>query len=114
MIKFTAEKVKVSRIRVTLSEDLQKYALDFLKISNNVRDNSELLMCGNYPGSNDVFVVCTESATEATVDWLGWFGKVSETESLTGIKPVLEEEKLTTAEWDAEDQITLPAESLWG
>ena len=113
MISFATEKIKVTRIRVSLSLDVQKYAMDYLAIANNVRDNRELLAFGNYPNSEDAYVICEESATKATVDWLGWYGNVTETETLTGIKPVLEEERLTPTEWGAEAHITLPAESLW-
>lgn len=111
MYKFDCEKTTVSRVGVTMKGDVQEYALNLLKIINNVRDNSEMLTCYNDSGNN-VYVICKEDATDAVVDWLGWFGDVHEPERLTGLQPVLLDHLLTEKEWD-EDCVVLHAESPW-
>lgn len=99
MIRFITEKKPVVKVCVEMRGDVQEYALNFLKIVNNVRDNEELLRCYNGYG-NDVYVICEPSAKDATVDFLGWFGEVTDIEEITGLLPVLDEEHLTPEEWD--------------
>ena len=99
MIRYITEKKSVVRVHVEMRGDVQEYALNFLKIFNNVRDNPELLMCYNDHG-NGVYVICEPEVKEATVDFLGWFGTVSEPEELTGLLPVLDESSLKPDEWD--------------
>lgn len=111
MYKFDCEKITVSRVGVTMKGDTQEYALNLLKIINNVRDSSELFTCYNDP-SNNVYVICKEESTQAVVDWLGWFGEVHEPERLTGLQPILLDHLMTDKEYDL-DSVVLPAESPW-
>ena len=111
MIRYITEKKPVVRVCVEMRGDVQEYALNFLKIFNNVRDNPELLMCYNDHYSH-VYVICEPSAEDATVDFLGWFGTVTDTEELTGLLPVLDESRLTPGEWDElENYKALPVDT---
>ncbi len=65
-------------VTVKMNEDIQNYALDFLYIFNNVRNNEEMVSVTNYPGINIVSVVCYPDALEATKAYLSQFGKITD------------------------------------
>ena len=84
-----AQKGKAYRIAVELPSDVNKYALNFLNIYNNVRENDDLLKVYNTSG-NTVYVVVKEEVKDAAVDWLEWLGKivtVTEVKTITPIVP---------------------------
>lgn len=62
-------------VGVKLSNDINKYALDFLHIFNNVKEHSGLIRVWN-DYRNSVYVVCNEEMHEATREYLSQFGEV--------------------------------------
>ena len=62
-------------VGVELSWDINKYALDFLHIFNNVKEQSGLIRVWNDYGRN-VYVVCDEETHEACKQYLEQFGKI--------------------------------------
>ena len=99
MIKFATEKVNAIRFEVVLPDDVQKYALNWLNICNNVRENEELLTCYNNSGKS-VFVICKKDAAPYVEDWLQGFGKVIEKEQVECIQPFLVDHLMTEDEMD--------------
>lgn len=91
-------------INVDLGNNLQEYAMKFLKIFNNVKSSKELIRVTNDYG-NGVQVVCVEDALDAAKEFLSWFGEIKSVEKVQCIK--IEED----IEYDFdkyEDQIVVP------
>ena len=75
-----ADKLTVYRedgweVGVELSANLEKYAVDFLHIFNNVKTEDGLIRIWNNYG-NTVYVVSDEDTHEALVEYLKQFGKI--------------------------------------
>lgn len=88
MTKLKAVKGKAYRIEVKMPRDVTQYALNFLKIYNNAREDSRILKLYNTRGNN-IFVVVKESAKDDAVDWLEWFGKIVEVTEVKTITPIV-------------------------
>ena len=74
------ENIKVYRedgyeVGVKLSGDINKYALDFLHIFNNVKSHDGLIRVWNDYGSK-VYVVSNEEDHDALVQYLEQFGEI--------------------------------------
>ena len=63
-------------VKVAISGELEEYAVNFLHIFNNVRENKELLKVKNYYDSNDVTVYCKLEFKEETIKYLKMFGEI--------------------------------------
>ena len=75
-----AEKLTVYRedgweVGVELSSNLEKYAVDFLHIFNNVKEQNGLIRVWNNYG-NTVYVVSDEDTHDALVEYLKQFGEI--------------------------------------
>jgi hypothetical protein len=62
-------------VTIDLGDNLQEYAMNFLKIFNNVKSREELIRVTN-DYNNNVKVVCVEEALDATKEFLSWFGEI--------------------------------------
>lgn len=62
-------------VTIKMNGDIQEYALNFLHIFNNVKENDELVRVSNDYGNN-VSVVCYADALEATKKYLEQFGEI--------------------------------------
>ena len=87
-MKLNVEKGKAYRIEVEMPKDITQYALNFLKIYNNAREDRRILKLYNTP-RNNIFVVVKESSKDDAVDWLGWFGEVVDVTEVTTITPIV-------------------------
>lgn len=70
------ELVKGWEVSVEIKGDVQKYALAFLHIFNNVRENDGLVRVENAADSNVVSVVCYDAYLNATRKYLEQFGEI--------------------------------------
>ena len=75
MEKLTVYRENGYEIGVKLSGNLEKYALDFLHIFNNVKERDGLIRVWNDYGST-VYVVCDEDTHEACREYLEQFGEI--------------------------------------
>lgn len=75
MEKLTVYRENGYEVGVELSHDLEKYALDFLHIFNNVKERDGLIRVWN-DYNNGVYVVCDEDTHEALREYLSQFGKI--------------------------------------
>ena len=62
-------------VGVELSHNLEKYALDFLHIFNNVKERDGLIRVWN-DYKNGVYVVCDEDTHDALREYLSQFGTI--------------------------------------
>lgn len=79
----------VTRIKVVISDDINKYAAAFLAIYNNVKNDSDLYKMYNDYG-NGVYLVCKPDVQDAAVQFLEQFGEVKDIETVKLIKPYVE------------------------
>ena len=64
-------------VTVCIAGTIQEYAMSFLNIFNNVKENDELVRITNDYGNN-VSVVCYAESLEETKKYLGQFGEIVE------------------------------------
>lgn len=76
MKKYTMETFDAYEVRVDLSDDINEYALDFLKIFNTVKSNRDDLIRVTNDYNNGVYVVCTHESLEETKKYLSNFGEI--------------------------------------
>lgn len=69
-------------VRVNVEGGIEEYAVNFLHIFNNVRENKELLKVKNYYDGNDVVVYCKPEFKDATIKYLKMFGKIQSCEKV--------------------------------
>jgi hypothetical protein len=69
-------------VRVNVEGDIEEYAVNFLNIFNNVRENKELLKVKNYYDSNDVTVYCKPEFKDVTIKYLKMFGEIKSCEKV--------------------------------
>ena len=77
-MKINFETFDAYLVVVNVEGNIEDYALSFLNIFNNVRENKELFAVRNEPGSNRVAVTCDIDYLEETKEYLANFGKVEE------------------------------------
>lgn len=83
MVKYSHEKQKAIEITVRLNGNVQQYAMSFLHIFNNARDNKDIFYkVGNISGSNDIFVTCNPEYVENVKEYLEQFGEIRYTEEV--------------------------------
>ena len=75
--KKPVEFTKGFEVTVRIDGTVQEYAMSFLHIFNNVKENDELVRVTN-DYKNNVSVVCYADALEATKSYLRQFGEIAE------------------------------------
>ena len=63
-------------VTVDVEGSLEEFAINFLHIFNNVRENKELLKVRTNYDSNDVTVYCELDSKDALIKYLKMFGKI--------------------------------------
>lgn len=81
-VKVNVHEFEAYAIRVNVEGGIEEYAVNFLHIFNNVRENKELLKVKNYYDSNDVTVYCKPEFKDATLKYLKMFGKIQSCEKV--------------------------------
>lgn len=81
-VKTTMYQEEAYAVTVEVKGSVEEYAMNFLSIFNNVRENEELLKVKNYYGSNDVTVYCELDSKEALIKYLKIFGKIKSCEKV--------------------------------
>ena len=81
-IKMNVLETEGYAVTVEILGSVEEYAMNFLHIFNNVRENKELLKVKNYYGSNDVTVYCTPEAKDELIRYLGSFGEFKDCEKV--------------------------------
>lgn len=69
-------------ITVEVEGNFEEYAVNFLHIFNNVRENKELLKVKNHYGNNDVTVYCELEFKDALTKYLKMFGEIKSCEKV--------------------------------
>lgn len=78
MVKYYHNKEKAIKFTVDLGNDIQKYAMSFLHIWNNARDNKDVFYkVENLSGSNKIFVSCNPSYRHEVEEYLAQFGEIT-------------------------------------
>lgn len=75
-VKVNAYEYEAYAIKVNVKGGIEEYAVNFLHIFNNVRENKELLNVKNYYDGNDITVYCKPEFKDATIKYLRMFGKI--------------------------------------
>lgn len=81
-VKANVSKFEAYAVRVNVEGGIEEYAVNFLHIFNNVRENKELLKVKNYYDGNDVVVYCKPEFKDATIKYLKMFGKIQSCEKV--------------------------------
>ena len=81
-IKMNVYETEVCAVKVNVEGGFEEYAVNFLHIFNNVRENKELLKVKNYYDGNDVTVYCKPEFKDATIKYLKMFGKIKSCEKV--------------------------------
>ena len=78
MVKYFHEKCKAVEFTVDLGNDVQRYAMSFLHIFNNARDNKDVFYkVENLCGSNKIFVSCNPEYKDEVEEYLVQFGEIT-------------------------------------
>lgn len=86
MVKYAHNKEKAVEFTVELEGDVQQYAMSFLHIFNNARDNKDIFYkVENMSASNKIFVSCNPEDREAVKEYLEQFGKITFEEEINRI-----------------------------
>lgn len=86
MIKYAHNKEKAVEFTVDLGNDVQQYAMSFLHIFNNARDNKDVFYkVENMSASNKIFVSCNPSYKEEVAEYLSQFGNITFAEEINRI-----------------------------
>lgn len=86
--KLTSLVQTASRIKVKLDGDIQKYALSFLAIYNNVKSDADLLKVYN-DYENSVYLVCVPEVEAEAVKFLSQFGEITRIDTIQVFTPVI-------------------------
>lgn len=78
MIKCYVNKEKAYMFTLDIEGDVQKYAMSFLHIFNNIRDNHDTFYrLENLSGTNKVFVTCDKGDRDEVRKYLSQFGEIT-------------------------------------
>lgn len=86
-MQIKCEKKEALRLKVELSDNVQEYAMSFLAIYNNVKNDQALLKVYN-DYSRNVYVVCEKNVRDAAVMFLEQFGQILKIETVETIQPL--------------------------
>lgn len=76
MTKFSYKKEEAMRIVVNIEGDVQKYAMNFLHIWNNARENSDVFYKVGNTYDNRVYVTFNPAYKNEVKEYLEQFGKI--------------------------------------
>ena len=82
MIKWAHDKEKAVRFTIRIEGNLQEYALAFLHIWNNARENKECFYKVENNASNCIMVTAKRSAKTEVQYYLSQFGEIEEIEEV--------------------------------
>lgn len=82
MIKFTHDYEKAIQFTVDIEGDVQKYAMSFLHIFNNARENPDCFYKVENSYNNQVFVTCERGYRDQVEKYLSQFGKIVSKEDI--------------------------------
>ena len=86
MVKYSHNKERAIEFTVELEGDVQQYAMSFLHIFNNARDNKDIFYkVENMSYSNKVFVSCNPEDRQAVKEYLEQFGTITFEEEINRI-----------------------------
>ena len=86
MLKYCHEKEKAMEFTLDIEGDVQRYAMSFLHIFNNVRDNPDTFYkINNLSGTNKVFVSCNPEYENEVKEYLEQFGTITFAEEINRI-----------------------------
>lgn len=77
MIKFTHEYEKAVKFTLDINGDVHEYAMAFLHIYNNARENSDSIYKVENCYDNRIFVTCNAEDEEQVEEYLSQFGKIT-------------------------------------
>jgi hypothetical protein len=80
-VKLNVNKFDGLAITVDVKGGVEEYAMSFLHIFNNVRENEKLFRVENYH-NNDVTVYCEEESKESLIKYLKNFGEIKSIEKM--------------------------------
>lgn len=80
-VKLDVNKFDGLAITVEVKGGVEEYAMSFLHIFNNVRENEKLFRVDNYH-NNDVTVYCEEESKESLIKYLKNFGEIKSIEKV--------------------------------
>lgn len=108
MIKCHYDVEKAVRITVELEGDVERYAMSFLHIWNNVREYYYLYKMEN-SYNNDVIITCDPDCLEEAKEYLAQFGTVKDVEEIKWYTfyPAYEYDELFDGDMDAEYRIVV-------
>lgn len=78
-VKAEAWEQEAIQITVNIAKSVEEYALAYLAIHNNVRDNRDLIKVENYEWSNKVTVTAKPEVENEVREWLSQWGELKET-----------------------------------
>ena len=81
-VKANVYEFEACAIIVNIEGGIEEYAVNFLHIFNNVRENKELLKVKNYYDGNDVTVYCVPKFKDAAIKYLKMFGEIKSCENV--------------------------------
>lgn len=85
MIKFNHDMEEARRITVDIEGGLEKYAISFLNIFNNVREYPNMMYKVENTYDNRVFVTCPIDHVEEVKEYLEQFGEILEVEKINKV-----------------------------
>ena len=97
MSKCEIEKIKGSKIHIDLPEDLTKYALNFLALYNNFKNNKDIHYIRNGKDNDVVIAVAYEHGSEPfkmCLDWLETLGAVTNSYSCNIYQAYIDDEQI--------------------
>ena len=78
MVKYYHEKERAVEFTLNIEGDVQRYAMSFLHIWNNARENKDVFYkVENISGSNKVFVTCNKEYRNEAEEYLSQFGEIT-------------------------------------
>lgn len=78
MVKYSHNKERAIEFTVDLGNDVQRYAMSFLHIFNNARDNKNVFYkVENLSGSNKIFVTVNKDYHDEVEEYLSQFGEIT-------------------------------------
>ena len=86
MIRFEHEVEMAIRFEVDIHGDTQKYAMSFLHIFNNARENTDIFYKVENSYDSRVYVTCNKDDVDAVEEYLSQFGEILGKEDVKRIK----------------------------
>lgn len=107
MRKVNAEAWEQEAIQVTvlIEKPIEEYALAYLAICNNVRDNKDLIKAENYAWNNKVAVTARPEVEKEVTEWLSQWGEITRIEKVLAYEIYVSDD----IDWDTYyEQVLIP------